>query len=68
MKSGDGGVTGGGGPKKEPPQTHPPACPHGGQAESLKSLPWHIPGLGTSWVPSEGGMVKLDSQIGEFAP
>lgn len=28
----------------------------------------NIPGRGTSWVPSEGGMVKPDSQMGEFAP
>lgn len=27
-----------------------------------------VAGRGTSWVPSEGGMVKPDSQIGEFAP
>ena len=28
----------------------------------------NVPGRGTSWVPSEGGMVKPDSQMGEFAP
>lgn len=28
----------------------------------------HLPGRGTSCVPSEGGMVKPDSQMGEFAP
>lgn len=41
---------------------------HGGEAKSLQSLLGHVPGLGTSCVPSEGGMVKPDSQIGEFAP
>lgn len=46
------------------PQRRAELC-QGGQAESLLA---HIPGLGTSWVPSEGGMVKPDSQIGEFAP
>lgn len=39
-----------------------------GQPETLQSLLSHIPGRGTNCVPSEGGMVKPDSQIGEFAP
>lgn len=45
----------------------PEAAGQGGQADPVELL-CHLPGRGTSCVPSEGGMVKPDSQMGEFAP
>lgn len=31
-------------------------------------LYYQVPGRGTSWVPSVAGMMKSDSQMGEFSP